>query len=167
MSAVPLAVAGVLWKISGNMHSCIYVGQVRHQRFRSGRDNAFRYGLSRWMYLDLDELPQLLRSHLCLYTARFSPGSICRGDHFGDPAMPLADAVRQFVAAETGFRPEGPVRLLTQLRRYGYYFSPLNLYYCFDRDGETVEVVVAEVSNTPWLERHCLRAMGGEPGGAG
>ena len=75
--------------------------------------------------------------------------------------MPLADAVRQFVAAETGFRPEGPVRLLTQLRRYGYYFSPLNLYYCFDRDGETVEVVVAEVSNTPWLERHCYLLWGG------
>jgi DUF1365 family protein len=107
------------------------------------------------VYLDLDELPRLLRSGLFLYSSRFSPGSFCRDDHFGDPATPLADAVRDLVAAETGVRPGGPVRLLTQLRRYGYYFSPLNLYYCFDRDGEDVEAVVAEVSNTPWRERRC------------
>ena len=66
----------------------------------------------------------------------------------------MADAVRDLVEAETGERPGGPIRLLTQLRRYGYYFSPLNLYYCFDRGGKDVETVVAEVSNTPWLERH-------------
>ena len=107
------------------------------------------------MYLDLDELPELLRSRLLLYAARFSPGSFCRDDHLGDPATPLAEAVRDLVEAETGERPEGPIRLLTQLRRFGYYFSPLNLYYCFDRGGEDVEAVVAEVSNTPWLERHC------------
>jgi DUF1365 family protein len=88
------------------MHSRIYIGQVRHRRF-SPAEHHFRYGLS-LMYLDLDELPQLLRSQLCLYTARFSPGSICRGDHFGDPAIPLADAVRNFVAAETGFDRRAP-----------------------------------------------------------
>jgi uncharacterized protein len=147
------------------MHSCIYVGQVRHQRF-SPAEHRFRYGLS-LMYLDLDELPQLLRSQLFLYAARFSPGSFCRDDHFGDPAMPLADSVREFVAAETGFRPEGPVRLLTQLRRYGYYFSPLNLYYCFDREGEKVQAVVAEVSNTPWSERHCYVLWNGNRVGPG
>jgi DUF1365 family protein len=107
------------------------------------------------MYLDLDELPQLLRSRLFLFSARFSPGSYCRNDHVGNPATPLSDSVRELVMAETGVRPEGPIRLLTQLRRYGYYFSPLNMYYCFDRDGRHVEAVVAEVSNTPWLERHC------------
>jgi DUF1365 family protein len=107
-----------------------------------------------FVYLDLDELPQLLHRRRCLYSARFSPGSFCRDDHLGDPNVPLADAVRDLVAAETGDRPEGPIRLLTQLRRYGYYFSPLNLYYCFDRDGRKVDAVVAEVSNTPWLERH-------------
>jgi DUF1365 family protein len=29
------------------------------------------------------------------------------------------------------------------------------LYYCFDEDGEKVEAIVAEVSNTPWHEMHC------------
>ena len=135
------------------MHSCIYVGQVQHRRF-SPRGHRFRYGLN-LMYLDLDELPQLLRKGPFLYSARFSPGSFCRDDHLGDPATPLTDSVRDLVAAETGDRPEGPIRLLTQLRQYGYYFSPVNLYYCFDREDKAVEAVVAEVSNTPWLERHC------------
>jgi cyclopropane-fatty-acyl-phospholipid synthase len=32
--------------------------------------------------------------------------------------------------------------------------NPLSLYYCFDTTGTAVESVVAEVSNTPWRERH-------------
>jgi DUF1365 family protein len=135
------------------MHSCIYVGRVQHRRF-SPAVHRFGYGLN-FLYLDLDELPQLLRGGTFLYRASFSPGSFCRGDHLGDPAVPLAEAVRELVATEAGERPEGPIRLLTQLRRYGCYFSPLNLYYCFDRDDKGVEAVVAEVSNTPWLEQHC------------
>ena len=46
-------------------------------------------------------------------------------------------------------------RLLTQLRHFGIYFSPLNVFYCFDEDDESSVAVVAEVSNTPWNERHC------------
>jgi hypothetical protein len=52
-------------------------------------------------------------------------------------------------------RPEGPIRLLTQLRYFGYYFSPLNLFYCYDEEGLRIEAVVAEVNNTPWNEQHC------------
>ena len=55
---------------------------------------------------------------------------------------------------QAGFRPSGPIRLLTQLRHCGYYFSPLNLYYCFDASGSQVEAVVGEVNNTPWREQH-------------
>jgi DUF1365 family protein len=44
--------------------------------------------------------------------------------------------------------------LLTQLRHFGVYFSPVNLFYCFD-DQDSLVALVAEVSNTPWNERHC------------
>ncbi len=146
------------------MHSCLYVGRVYHRRFRP-IEHRFRYGLG-VVYLDLEELPGLLRSRLPLYAARFSPGSFCREDHLGDPAVPLDAAVRDLVEADTGRRPEGPVRLLTQLRRFGYYFSPLNLYYCFGRD-DSVEAIVAEVSNTPWLESHCYVLWQGNRAGQG
>jgi DUF1365 family protein len=146
------------------MYSCLYVGRVFHRRFHPV-EHRFRYRIG-MTYLDLEELPGLLRSRLPLYAARFSPGSFCREDHLGDPATPLDVAVRDLVEAETGQRPDGPVRLLTQLRRFGYYFSPLNLYYCFATGG-SVEAIVAEVSNTPWLERHCYVLWQGNRVGKG
>jgi DUF1365 family protein len=33
--------------------------------------------------------------------------------------------------------------------------NPVSFYYCFDSSGERVETLIAEVSNTPWNERHC------------
>ena len=58
------------------------------------------------------------------------------------------------MAERTGVRPAGPVRLLTQLRSFGHCFNPVSFYYCFDEAGERLEPVVAEVTNTPWGERH-------------
>ena len=63
--------------------------------------------------------------------------------------------MRALVEKESGRRPVGPIRLLTHLRYGGYAFNPVSFYYCFDASGRTVETVVAEVTNTPWGERHC------------
>ena len=134
------------------MYSCIYTGYVQHRRL-SPAEHVFRYGLY-MLYLDLDELPALLKGGCGLHQARFLPASFCRTDHLGNPQVPLADAVRDMVEERTGWRPVGPVRLLTLLRNWGHYFCPLCLYHCFDRSGQTVDAVVAEVSNTPWHERH-------------
>jgi DUF1365 family protein len=43
---------------------------------------------------------------------------------------------------------------LTHLRYFGHCFNPVSFYYCFASDGKTVDTIVAEVSNTPWKERH-------------
>ena len=56
--------------------------------------------------------------------------------------------------AETGKAPLGPVRLLTQLRYFGHCFNPVSFYYCYGEDGTTLEAIVAEITNTPWKERH-------------
>ena len=114
---------------------------------------VFRYGLY-LVYLDLDELPAVLDGGYGLHRARFSPASFLRSDHVGDPQVPLADIVRGLVEQRTGWRPAGPIRLLTLLRNWGHFFSPLSLYYCFDPAGQTMDAVVAEVTNTPWHERH-------------
>ena len=45
--------------------------------------------------------------------------------------------------------------MLTNFRYFGFGMNPVSFYYCFDTAGERVETVVAEVSNTPWNERHC------------
>ncbi|MBN1855238.1 MAG: DUF1365 domain-containing protein [Pirellulales bacterium] len=134
------------------MHSCIYTGHVQHRRLSPSK-HVFRYGLY-LVYLDLDELPLLLEGGYGLGRATFSPASFRRADHLGDPHVPLADAVRELVEQRTGCRPAGPIRLLTLLRNWGYYFNPLSLYYCFNGTGQSVDAAVAEVSNTPWHERH-------------
>ncbi len=134
------------------MLSCIYEGNVEHRRL-SPVEHRFRYKLY-MLYLDLDELPSVLQGRLGLHVERFSPASFCRKDHLGNADAPLQAAVFDLVKTETGLVPAGPVRLLTLLRNFGHYFSPLNLYFCFDRNGHTVVAVVAEVTNTPWLEKH-------------
>jgi DUF1365 family protein len=65
---------------------------------------------------------------------------------------------RHLVARRLGARPAGPVRMLAQVRTWGVGFNPVAFYWCFDAGGERVEAVVAEVTNTPWGERHAYVA---------
>ena len=64
------------------------------------------------------------------------------------------DAVRERVRAATGTSPSGPIRMLTHLRYGGYVFNPVSFYYGFADDGETLDWVLAEITNTPWNQRH-------------
>lgn len=106
-------------------------------------------------YLDLDELPDLVGRGKLIADRKVFSYAFRRQDHLFEPGLPLATEIRQIVRESNRPCPTGPVRLLTQLRWLGYYFSPLNLYYLFDASGKVVEQVVAEVNNTPWGERHC------------
>ena len=135
------------------MHSAIYVGRVTHRRSQPVR-HCFTVRLYA-AYLDLEELPGLLDRSGMVSTHRWAPVSFDRGQHLRGRPGALDEAVRKLIEEQTGLRPLGPVRLLTQLRYFGYYFSPLNLYYCFDASDQRVEAVVAEVNNTPWGEQHC------------
>ena len=76
-----------------------------------------------------------------------------RSDYLGDPDVPLDTAVRDCVEQHNGQRPTGPIRLLTHLRYFGKCFNPVSFYYCFDAAG-TLHSIVAEITNTPWKERH-------------
>ena len=40
------------------------------------------------------------------------------------------------------------------MRYFGYCFNPVSFYYCFNETDEKVEAIMAEVTNTPWKERH-------------
>ncbi len=135
--------------------SCIYEGTIRHRRFDPRREFSHRLALA---YLDLDELPGLLDGRL---VAR-QPGLVRfrRRDYLGDPAAPLDRAVRELVSERTGDRPAGPIRLLTHLRSFGHCFNPVSFYYCFEPGGQRVQALVAEVTNTPWGERHAYVIAG-------
>jgi DUF1365 family protein len=103
--------------------------------------------------VDLDALPAAMGGRLLWSATRPAPLRFRREDHFGDPREPLADSVRRLCAERTGRTPSGRVLLLTNLRHFGYVFNPVSFYYCFGAD-QSLDMVVAEVSNTPWNERH-------------
>jgi len=134
------------------VNTCLYEGVVRHRR-SSPRPHAFAYRLF-WCYLDLDELDEAFAGRRLWSHRRRAPAQFRRADHLGDPAVPLARSVRDLVAKELGYRPEGPIRLLTHLRYWGYVFNPVSFYYCYAPDGTTLEAIVAEITNTPWKEVH-------------
>ncbi|MGD0453818.1 MAG: DUF1365 domain-containing protein [Solirubrobacteraceae bacterium] len=129
--------------------SAIYEGTIRHRRF-AVRHYEFSHRVA-LAYLDLEELDGLLGGRL----VADRPGLIRfrRSDYLGDPSVGLADAVRTQVERRTGWLPTGPIRLLTQLRTFGHCFNPVSLYYCFTPQDQ-LEAVVAEVTSTPWGERH-------------
>ena len=135
------------------MNSRIYFGRVRHRRL-APVEHAFSYRMF-MLYLDLAELPRLFERRWFWSARRPALAHFRREDHFGDPAVSLDQSVRELVARETGQRPKGPIRLLTHLRYFGYVFNPVSFYYCFDEADSRVETIVAEVTNTPWGERHC------------
>lgn len=135
-----------------SIQSCIYEGRVRHRR-RGDVRHEFRYPLF-LMYVDLDELPQLFMGRWFWSANRPGLAWFRRRDYLGSPEQPLADAVRTLVMDRLGWHPRGPIRLLTHFRYFGYLMNPISVYYCFDASGEKVEAVVAEVTNTPWNERH-------------
>ncbi len=144
--------------------SALYVGRVRHRR-HAPRPHAFSYPLF-MTWLDLGELDRAFAASPLWGTHRFALARFDRRDHFGDHAQPLDDAVRALVRERTGRAPSGAIRLLTHLRMFGVAFNPVSFFYCYARDGATVEAIVAEVSNTPWNERHLYvldaRARGGK-----
>jgi DUF1365 family protein len=134
-------------------HTCFYEGNVWHRR-TAVRAHSFRYRLF-LVYLDLSEVGTLLSRPGLFSSHLLSIGTYRRSNYLGDPERPLDDCVRTLIKEKLGRTVTGPVRLLTSFRYFGFSMNPVSFYYCFDEDGTTLEALVAEVSNTPWNERHC------------
>jgi uncharacterized protein len=132
--------------------SCAYEGRIRHRRYGTV-EHELTYPVF-MVYLDLAELDTVFHRMPLWSTSRPALARFRRSDHLGDPAEPLEESVRTLVAQRTGTRPDGPIRLLTNLRYLGHCFNPVSFYYCFAPDGRDLRAVVAEVTNTPWGERH-------------
>lgn len=154
--------------------SAVYEGVVRHRR-HAPVPHHFDYRIAQ-LYVDLDEIDTLFQDRW-LWTAQGrNVAEFRRADYLGPDGIPLTEAVRRRVAEATGVRPDGPIRLLTHLRYFGYAFNPVSFYYCYlrgqpptasnvGRDSDQhanpatnttdrLGFIVAEITNTPWGERH-------------
>ena len=134
------------------MHSAIFQGKVRHRRF-SPIYHEFSYRLF-MMYIDLDEVAELFRNRF-VWSHRFPTIAwFRRNDYLPEKKGNLKEAVLDTVEEAVGRRPSGAVRMLTHLRYFGYIFNPVTFYYVFREKSTELEAIVAEITNTPWRERH-------------
>ena len=133
------------------LHSALYEGRVVHRRHLP-RAHAFSYPIAQ-LYLDLDEIEQVFARRWLWSVDRRNLGEWRRGDYLGPAGTPLKAAVLDRVEQATGERPGGAERMLCHPRYAGYVFNPVTFYYCHGND-EALRAVVAEITNTPWGERH-------------
>lgn len=132
--------------------SAIYEGWVRHRRYATSA-HEFRYRIFH-LYLDLSELEKVFKGRWFWSFNRRNLAQVRRSDYYGDASISIDSAVRNRVEAETGTRPTGPIRLLTHGRYFGVTMNPVSFYYGFADDGVTMDWMLAEITNTPWGERH-------------
>lgn len=152
LAPAPLRDAAVPGLDEDAFASGVYEGWVRHRR-HAPRAHAFRYRIA-MLLIDLSEADALFAGRWLWSRDRRNLAEFRRSDFLGDPAIPLDAAVRDRVEADTGHRPAGPIRMLAHLRYAGHVFNPVTFYYCYAADGATLDTVVAEITNTPWKERH-------------
>lgn len=145
------------------MISRLYRGTLYHSRLTPKR-HTFSYQVF-MPFVDLTALPDLVE-HIPFWSAQGPALAWFRREDFlGDPAVPLVDAVRARIHEETGRQQSGPIFLLANWRYFGYQINPIACYFCYDPSGTKLEYVVAEVTNTPWDERHSYVLTAPDDGG--
>lgn len=129
-----------------NDASAIYECSVMHQRLQPRR-HGFSYRVF-YLWLELDDLPQL-DTRLRLFSRnRFNLFSFYDRDHLGGDRLEVKDALLQVLAKEAvDVSRIASVKLLAFPRVFGYGFNPVAFFYCFDAVGAPV-CAVAQVTNT-------------------
>ncbi|CAG9297781.1 DUF1365 domain-containing protein [Celerinatantimonas diazotrophica] len=127
--------------------SAIAKGRTFHHR-KVPKDHKFSYPIS-YLWVNLDELNEvraLLGQH------KFLRPRLHDKDYLGPENRPLKDkALHKLAQFVPEFTPSQVV-MMAQLRWNGIYFSPIN--FVFYADEESFIYAIAEVTNTPWLEKH-------------
>ena len=134
------------------LNSCLYSGVVGHCRYKP---TLHRFSYSIFLFaLDLDELNSLPDLGWWFKIKRTALMSFRPSDYLDHQAELTRQTVWHKVASLGGELLDGQVIFVGQVRCLGFYFSPVNFYYCHEANGE-LRYLLAEVSNTPWNERHC------------
>jgi DUF1365 family protein len=151
------------------LNSGIYCGNINHRR-HTPKLHHFGYNIA-MMAIDLDELPALTAVSKLFSTDKFTPLKFNPSDYlnaldkqFGDKLV-LNQACHGNDAMALKLRVLATIKHLGatqvcdkiifsgQIRHCGFYFSPVNFYFCYHQND--MVYMLAEVSNTPWNERHC------------
>ena len=154
--------------------SSIYTGRVFHRRF-SPKKHSFDYSLY-MLALDVNEIESSQKGQGLFGFSFFHPLRFVEQDYLkpsvtnnaeapakdkrennkeiikSDPPS-LSHRIKNKVNELCGHQDIQRILMLVQVRCFGLYFSPVNFYFCYDKDDKCTQML-AEVSNTPWNERH-------------
>jgi len=131
------------------MNSSLLVGTVRHRRF-TPIEHSLNYPLF-MPCIDLDEIEHLEKKVWGFGSKWWHWARFKREDYLGQGDLKRAVLDKLFELTEQ--RIDGRVEAVVHLRYLGVYFSPVNFYYIYDEENQW-RYLLAEVSNTPWNERH-------------
>jgi len=136
---------------SRGMDSAIATGRVWHRR-EAPKTHQFAYRTS-YTLLDIDRIEPIFARSRLWSLERSNLVNFRRTDFLAPHDTLLRSAVADRVESELGRRPQGRILVLSHLRQWGLCFNPVSFYFCLDRSGR-LDVIVAEVHNTPWNERY-------------
>lgn len=128
-------------------------GTVVHARHETA-DHRFRYPVSQ-VWLDPDRPDELCHHHWAWSAGRPSLVRFRAQDYGIDgDSRSLADQTRAQASDALDRDVAGPVRMITQVRRWGWLFNPITIFLVWDDPTMPPVAAVLEVTNTPWKERH-------------
>lgn len=139
------------------MRSCLYRGEVIHQRLQP-KQHRFAYRVTAWL-VDLDELPQLDKKLFGFGHNRFNLIAFHDTDYGGGVDGRNSDnnvenssltQLKEYLHTsleKDGIQTPRRISLLCYPRYLGYVFKPLSTYFCYDQQ-DNVSAIIYEVSNT-------------------
>jgi DUF1365 family protein len=135
-------------------NSSIYHGNIIHRRF-SPKAHSFDYSLY-MLAIDLNDVEMTKKANKGIGIFGFSwfyPLRFVEKDYVKGEPYSLSERIKNKVIGLAGHNDVSRIVMLVQVRCFGVYFSPANFYFCYDENNNCTQML-AEVSNTPWNERH-------------
>lgn len=126
------------------MTSQLFFGRVMHQRMIP---MAYRFTYRVFgLLIDIDQIEQETNTLQWFSLDRFNLLSVQTRDHGPRDGSAWRPWVEKTLA-ETGIHEPVNIRLSCYPRVLGYGFNPIAIWYCDNKNGETV-AIISEVSNT-------------------
>ena len=104
------------------------------------------------MYLNLNEAGQVFKPFWLWSFNHFNWVSFWNRNYLDKTSKPVIEKAKSMVQTKLGHNID-EVCLATNLSYFGYCFNPISIYCCYTQKKLTA--IIAEVTNTPWLERKC------------
>ena len=126
-------------------NSCIYSGDVTHERFKPKR-HFFSYKTFS-LLIDLKEIEDIEKKINFFSFNKFNILSFYNMDHGNRDGGSLIKWVQKTLKSSKINFDIGKIKLLCYPRFFGYVFNPLSIFYCYNKKLK-LKAILYEVKNT-------------------